>query len=146
MGGAPIELGPLPLLTEENRPFWEGGERGKLTMLRCQACAFYIHPPSARCPRCHSAGIAPADLSGRGTVYSYTVSHIAWFPGLEAPYVVAVVELPEQAGLRLSSRMVGCAPEEVAIGMPVRVVFEKAADIWRPVFEPDGEGEASNAG
>jgi len=51
--------------------------------------------------------------------------------------VVAIVELEEQAGLRLTTNLVGCAPADVAIGMPVRVVFEDAGDgVFLPLFEP----------
>ena len=64
-------------------------------------------------------------------------------PGPELPYVVAIVEIEEQPALRLTTNLVNCAPDEVRIGMAVRVVFEKRADrdgdIWIPLFEPDAE-------
>jgi uncharacterized OB-fold protein len=44
----------------------------------------------------------------------------------EVPYVLAIVELEE--GPRLTTNIVGVAPEEVRIGMPVEAVFEPATE------------------
>jgi hypothetical protein len=57
--------------------------------------------------------------------------------GLEAPYVLAIVEMDEQAGLRLTTNIVNCDIKTVAIGMRVRVLFEHCVDVWLPLFEPD---------
>lgn len=75
-------------------------------------------------------------MSGNGNVLSFTVNHQAWTPDLPVPFVVAIVELVEQAGLRLLTNLVNCDIAEVAIGMPVQVVFEQADDIWLPLFTP----------
>jgi uncharacterized OB-fold protein len=133
-----VGIGPLPLLNEENTPFWTGGADGKLMIPRCQACKYWIHPPSPLCPICRSWDVVSEAVSGRGEVFSYTISRVAWFPGLTAPYALVVVALPEQDGLRLTTRMVNCDPEDVKIGMAVTVTFEQAADIWRPLFQPAG--------
>lgn len=71
---------------------------------------------------------------GRGTVWSYTINRYPWSPGLEPPYVIALVELEEQPGLRVLSTLVDC--DAVEIGMSVRVRFERAGDAWIPVFAP----------
>ena len=76
-------------------------------------------------------------MSGQGTVVSFTVNHQVWIPGLPVPYVVAIVELAEQAGLRFVSNIVGGSVDEVHIGMPVRVTFEQIEDVWIPLFERD---------
>jgi uncharacterized OB-fold protein len=70
-------------------------------------------------------------------VATFTVNHQAWFPGFDPPYVIAIVELAEQAGLRLTTNLVGCPPERVRIGMAVRVRFEAYEDVYLPLFEPD---------
>jgi hypothetical protein len=76
-------------------------------------------------------------VSGDAALYSYTVNHQAWMPGPELPYVVAIVELPEQEGLRLTTNLVNCDLDAIAIGMPVRVTFENHDDeVWIPLFEP----------
>lgn len=61
---------------------------------------------------------------GRGTIYTFTVTHQNQAPGFRdaLPYVLAYVELAE--GVRLLTNIVDCAPEAVRIGMPVEVVFE----------------------
>jgi uncharacterized OB-fold protein len=69
-------------------------------------------------------------------VHTFTVNHQPWYPNLDPPYVVAIVELPEQAGLRLTTNLVGVPVDEVQIGQPVQVTFEQYDDVWLPFFEP----------
>ena len=95
----------LPELTDRNRHFWQGGERGELVFLRCQDCGYYLHPPIPVCPRDQSKDVRPEAVSGRATLASYTVNHHPWLPGFETPYVVAIVEMPEQIGLRLTTNL-----------------------------------------
>jgi uncharacterized OB-fold protein len=127
---------PLPAVNDDNRAFWTGGGEGALMIARCADCAYYVHPPVAFCPSCESRDVAPQRVSGRGAVYSFTVNHKAWLPGMAVPYVLALVELDEQAGLRLPTNIVGCAPEAVQIGMRVAVQFEAAEDLFVPLFAP----------
>ena len=126
----------LPRLDDSNRHFWTGGEDGKLRLLRCQACGYWIHPPSPRCPQCLSKELDVEAVSGQATLHTFTVNHQAWYPGLDPPYVIAIVELPEQDGLRLTTGIVGCDPDAVEIGMPLQVTFENYEDVWLPFFEP----------
>ena len=72
-------------------------------------------------------------------VAGFTVNHQQWLPDFPLPYVIAVVALEEDDGARLTTNIVNCAPDDVRIGMPVRVAFEKAADVYLPLFEPDME-------
>ena len=127
----------LPAIGPENEHFWKSGADGKLCFLRCTACAYYIHPPSPVCPACLCRELSPEPVSGGGVVHTYTVNHQPWIPGFEPPYVVAIVELDEQPGLRLTTNIVGCTPDEVRIGMRVQVSFEDLGeDIHLPLFEP----------
>ena len=75
-------------------------------------------------------------MSGDATLHTYTVNHQAWIPGFDPPYLVAIVELPEQEGLRLTTNLVNVDVDDVRIGMPVRVTFEHWEDVWLPLFEP----------
>jgi uncharacterized OB-fold protein len=131
------ELRILPEVTKRNEHFWHGGEHGELRILRCQACGYWLHPPSPVCPRCHSKDLAPEVASGRATVHTFTINHQPWYPGLRVPFVLAVVDLPEQDGLRLTTNIVGCPPEDVRIGMPVTVTFQHYDDVWLPFFTPE---------
>jgi uncharacterized protein len=129
----------LPRLDDRNRPYWTGGEHGELRFWRCQACGWWLHPPGPICPECLSNDLAVEATSGRAVVHTYTINHQPWYPGLEPPYVIAIVELPEQEGLRVTTNIVGCDPVDVAIGTDVRVTFERYDDVWLPMFEPAGE-------
>jgi uncharacterized OB-fold protein len=125
---------PLPVVAFEEEPFWTGGADGRLLITRCRSCGWWIHPPRPACRRCRSTDVGPEAVSGQGTIYTYTVNHQAWAPGLEVPYVLVVVELPEQDGLRITSRLVD-PPAEVAVGDPVEVRFQQVADdVWLPLF------------
>lgn len=126
----------LPRITDANEFFWTSGADGHLRFLRCGDCGYWIHPPGPICPVCHSRALAPEAVAGTAVLHTYTVNRQAWLPGFDPPYVVAIVELPEQEGLRLTTNLVNCALDDVRIGMPVRVVFEQWEDVWLPLFEP----------
>lgn len=127
---------PVPQINDDNRPFWTGGRDGELRIVRCNECGYYIHPPSPRCPQCLSDDVAPHAVSGRGRVYTFTVNQRAWSPEVEVPYVIAIVQLDEQPDLRLMTNIVGCAPEQVTIDMPVHVEFREQGEAYAPVFRP----------
>jgi uncharacterized OB-fold protein len=129
----PLRQRPAPADDPLSRFFWTSGAEGVLRMLRCSECGFWLHPPSPVCPQCLSTSVAPQVLSGRGTVYSFTVNVQQWWPD-QSPYVYAIVDLAEQAGLRLTTNIVGCAPEDVRIGQEVRVAFVHRNDAYYPVF------------
>jgi acetyl-CoA acetyltransferase/uncharacterized OB-fold protein len=134
---------PLPALEPETERFWRACRAGRLEIVRCGACGWYVHPPRPVCPRCHGRELAWTPVSGRATVASYTVNHQRWIPGMEVPYAIGLVELVEQEDLRLTTNLVGCAPESVRIGMPVRVTFHAASEeVGLPFFEPDPDPTA----
>lgn len=126
----------LPALTEQNREFWTAGRNGELRMLRCRTCRMWSHPPRPMCAECHGREMAYEATSGKGTVYSFVVNHQPWRPGLDQPYVIALVELDDQPHLRLTSNVVGCDPDRVFIGMRVAVRFIEQDGYFVPLFEP----------
>ena len=126
----------LPRLDDANRAYWTGGERGELCILRCDACATWVHPPAPICPSCRGRRLTPTATSGVGELHTYTVNHQPWYPGLDPPYVVGIVALEEQPGLRVTAGIVGVAPDAVRIGMPLQVIFEQYDDVWLPFFGP----------
>jgi len=129
---------PLPALEPETEHFWRACHEGRLEITRCRACGWYVHPPRPICPRCHDRDVGWEPVSGRATIASYTINHQRWMPGVEVPYAIGLVELVEQADLRLTTNIVGCSPDAVRIGMPVRVTFRPVSDeIALPLFEPD---------
>ncbi len=126
----------LPALTPETEAFWTGGSEGKLLIQRCTHCGRYQHPPLPLCPACRTETMAPAPVSGKGRVKTFTVNHQRWLAGLDPTFVFAAVELPEQAELYVFSNILA-PPEAVRSGMPVRVCFEHREDVWLPLFQPD---------
>lgn len=140
-GNPPFRV--LPQVTEDDAHFWKGGEDGALRILQCGDCSHWIHPATPVCPACLSRNVAPKAVSGAGTVYSYTINVQPWNPTFEHPYVIAVIELDEQADLRVVSNIYGCDPDDVYIGMRVEVFFEPFEEVWLPLFRPlAGEGRA----
>lgn len=129
----------LPEVSATTAHFWTSGSRGVLELLQCTDCDYWIHPPSPVCPQCLGKP-EPRAVSGRGHVHSFTVNHHPWEPGVAVPYVVAVVELDEQDGLRLTTNIVDCPCDEVTFEMPVQVRFEHCDDVYLPLFGPLSDG------
>jgi hypothetical protein len=131
---------PVPALADDPvaRPFWDAVEQGRLLLERCSRCRAVIWYPRGFCPRCGSTATDWIEASGHGTVYSYTVVRKSFgaFAPL-TPYVVAYIELAE--GPRILSNVVGVAPDEVVIGLPVELAVEQpegspAVYRFRPAF------------
>jgi uncharacterized OB-fold protein len=114
----------LPKFQEHNRAFWTGGADGQLLIAQCTGCALWVHPPAADCPDCGGA-LAARPVSGHATVFTYTVNHQPFNPTVPIPYVIAIVELAEQADLRIATNIVDCEPDSVYVGLPVEVRFER---------------------
>lgn len=128
---------PLPLPDADTAFFWEGAAQRTLLILRCDGCGIYVHYPKPLCPACGGAHLSPTPVSGRGTVHTFTITHRP-VPGFDPPFVVALIELDEQPGLRMASNIIGIEPELVRIGMRVEVSFQPVAeDVWLPVFRPE---------
>jgi uncharacterized OB-fold protein len=127
---------PLPVLTDDNRHFWTSGAEGVLKILRCGDCGHWQHPPQPCCSVCLSKNVAPQPVSGKGKVWSFTINVRAWFPDMEVPFALAIVQLDESEKLRFTTKLVNVDPEKVTIGMPVEVAFEKDEDVWLPFFQP----------
>lgn len=128
---------PIPTLTEDSKPYWEGCKRHELLIQRCEDCGHYRFPPSGLCPKCMSMKTQWARVSGRGKVYSWTIFHYLYHPAFsqDIPYNVAIVELDE--GPRMHTNIVGCSNEDIYIDMPVEVVFEDISqEIALPKFRP----------
>ena len=124
----------LPRIDDANRPFWTGGADGELIIMRGSASGRFVHPPSDA--TAEDGPLEPVAVSGRGTVFTFTVNEQPFHPAVPTPYVVALVELDEQEGLRIPTNIVHCPVEDVAIGMQVQVTFEQHGEVFVPLFEP----------
>ena len=124
-----------PLRAHDNDWWWQGIARGELLVQRCADCGTLRHPPRPMCGACQSLRWDSVAASGRGVVYSHVVMHHPPIPGYGFPLAVALVELEE--GTRIVSNVVGCAPEAVRIGMPVRLEMTDVDEEMRlPLFRP----------
>jgi len=138
---APIRIAddariPAPQQSVDTQFFWHSGADGYLRIQQCQRCHRYAHPPTPRCRFCGAADPQPSVVSGHATVFSFTVNRQPFVPWLPPPYVLAIVALAEQSDVHLTTRLVDIAPDEVRIGLPVSVVFEKHGDVYLPLFGP----------
>jgi uncharacterized protein len=131
---------PQPAPDADTQGFWDATANGELAICRCRSCRLWLQPPLERCRAC-AGETAFERVSGAGEVYTFIVVRQPSVPGYldDLPYVVAVVELDEQTGLRLPGRLEGVEPGEVRVGMRVRAELVPLAggDFTVPVFRPE---------
>ncbi|GGM98296.1 thiolase C-terminal domain-containing protein [Streptomyces fuscichromogenes] len=130
---------PLPFVTPQTEFYWSSGADGRLRLQRCRSCSGLVHPPKPVCPHCRGRELDVREVSGRGVLFGFTVSHRFQLPGLPSPTVVAQVALDEDPRARLTTRLVDCRPDDVRLGMRVEVTFEQVEDVWLPLFRPAAE-------
>jgi len=127
---------PVPRPTPLSEPFWEAARRGELVIPHCPACGLRFFVPEPACPGCMSGDWRYEASAGRGAVYSVTVVHRAPGPGFDAPFALAVVDLDD--GGTLLTHVDAADPDDVVIGMRVRVDFRPFTDrITLPYFVPE---------
>lgn len=127
---------PVPDVTPETAPYWEGAVEGRLLLSECQDCGLVYHYPRAFCPDCFSDAVEWLEADGEGEVYSYSVTRtMNGWPEEDLPLVVAYVELDE--GPRLMTN-IHADPNTVDVGTRVTVQFEetKTDNVAIPVFVP----------
>lgn len=131
---------PIPKKGTHTQPFWDGAKEGKLMLPRCVDCNRAHWYPRHICPFCHSMNLEWFEASGEGTIHTYAVQHLVFSKWhTETPYVSAYIDLKE--GDRMLTVLRGVdpeKPEDIRIGTPVRIEFEKADDdtfipFWRVV-------------
>lgn len=115
--------------------FYAACAKGSLHFQRCDACGTWRHLPRHSCASCGSSDWSWAASSGRGRVFSWTVTHQAPFPGVPTPFVVAVVETEE--GVRLAAGLRDVDPAELRLDLPVEVELVPVSDEAAvPFFRP----------
>lgn len=127
---------PRPDIYTKTSPFWEAANQGKLLLQYCKDSHKFQWFPRSGSVFNGKRNIEWRESSGRGTVYSWTLSVAAW-PGHEdrVPYLCAYVELEE--GVRVLANLFNVKPEDVKIGMPVKLTWERLSEKFNyPAFEP----------
>ncbi|MBR1301258.1 Zn-ribbon domain-containing OB-fold protein [Bradyrhizobium sp. AUGA SZCCT0042] len=131
----PSPKGPQPIPTAETAPYWRAALEGRLEIQYCRACARHQFYPRRFCTQCLSDQIDWVQASGRGRIYTYTICHVAAHPAFEArvPYAIGMIELEEN--VRLLAGIVDSDVEQLRVGVPVEVCFERISDdIALPMF------------
>lgn len=109
----------VPRPNPHTAKYWANLAEGRFTVARCQECARWTHPPLETCRWC-GGPLVFEEVSGRGTVYSFSTMHYGSGAVFPNPYTVAVVDLDEQERLRVVGRLILPADVEPRIGMPVQ--------------------------
>lgn len=135
---APIDLRPLPIPTETTAFYWQAAREHRLVLQRCGACTRLQYPPDVACVHCQCTDLVPTEVSGTGSLYSFAVLERPFHPGFadHLPYVVALVELDDQPGLRMLTNIVDATPPSLSVGQRLEVTFEDRARITLPQFRP----------
>ncbi|MBV8986417.1 MAG: OB-fold domain-containing protein [Acidimicrobiia bacterium] len=136
--GATADPRPLPLPDDVSAFYWDGARARRLLLQRCLRCSKLQYPPDVACVHCQSEELEPSEVSGRGRLWSYTVVDRVFHAGFAdtVPYVVALIELEEEDGLRILTNIVDASPEDLRVGMAVEVTFEDRGDVVLPQFRP----------
>ncbi|MGH8338163.1 MAG: Zn-ribbon domain-containing OB-fold protein [Gammaproteobacteria bacterium] len=128
---------PVPVVDELSAPFWNAAREHRLVVQRCADCNYYNHPPKPFCDACLSQRLEFQAVSGRGTIYSFTVMHQRDVAGFEheAPFINIVVELAEQSMLLMVSNQPIGELGRLRAGAQVEVWFEnRGVDLVIPQF------------
>jgi uncharacterized OB-fold protein len=114
---------PLPVveflkIPEGGQPYLEGH--------KCKKCGAVFLGTRANCSKCSARGDMEAiKLANRGTLYVYSIVHRS-FPGIDVPYVSAVVDLEGGGTVKGNLIDIEPKPEKIRLGMPVEVVYKDA--------------------
>ncbi|MSP56008.1 MAG: hypothetical protein EXR69_10450 [Myxococcales bacterium] len=123
-GGVEPYLKPVPKVEPEAAPYWQSLRDHAMKVQHCDSCGHWYFPPSTHCPACLSADVTWRPVSGRAVVWSSATMHRAYLPAYEGeiPYNLSLVELDE--GPRVWTNVVEIPPDQVRIGLNVRVRYD----------------------
>lgn len=134
MSPDPLLAPPVPVPDVVSAGYWDALAAGTFALARCGDCRRWDHPPQERCRHC-AGPMAFEPVSGEGTVFSFIVNRRQFVPGHPAGEVIALVELVEQPGLRVTG-LLDADPDRVVIGAPVTVRIAQVGDsgLYAPHF------------
>ena len=118
MSAQPLPVVPYLKIPEGGEPYLEGH--------KCGACGATFLGERTVCSKCGARDqISTVTLPTKGELYAYSIVHRS-FPGIEVPYVSAVVDLEDGTAIKGNLIDVEPDPEKIPFGMPVEVVFDDA--------------------
>lgn len=114
----PLPAVPYLKIPEDGDPYLEGH--------RCGGCGAIFLGERPVCSKCGARGaLDPVKLANQGKLHVYSIVHRS-FPGIEVPYISAIVDL--EGGGTVKGNLIGVDPdpEKIQFGMPVEVVYKDA--------------------
>ena len=127
---------PVPVPTEEDRPYWEGARAHKLVLQRCKGCGLYSSRPRVICPRCHTDEFEWSQVSGKGKIHSYSIVWQTTVRGFqdEMPYVVCNAQIDEEPTCYVTANLLvdQSAHADLDIHLPVVIDFENRGEVVVP--------------
>jgi len=109
---------PFLKIPDAGDPYLEGH--------KCKACGAVFLGEREVCSNCSARDqIEAVKLSNAGELYVYSIVHRS-FPGIEVPYVSAVVDLEGGGTVKGNLINIEPDPEKISMGMPVEVVYQTA--------------------
>jgi uncharacterized OB-fold protein len=128
-----------PMANELTQPYWDAMKREQLVGPQCGSCGKFRMPPTTFCPNCLGDDLRYAPLPGTGTVFTFIIVRHPLNPKAAdfVPFMPAAIDADGAPGIRFVSNVVECEPEDVKIGMRVKVVWHHASDtltlpFWAP--------------
>lgn len=119
---------PRPVPTPTSQPYWDGLAKNQILVQHCSDCEAWVFYPRSRCTNCLSSSLEWKQVSGRGTVFTFTIARQPTVPMFadETPQCIAIVELEE--GLRMTTTIVVEDPSTLRTGASVSPVFDHGDD------------------
>ena len=118
MSAKPLPVVPYLIIPEDADPYLEGH--------KCGSCGATFLGERTVCSKCGARDqMSKVTLPNKGSLYVYSIVHRS-FPGIEVPYISAVVDLEDGTAIKGNLINVEPDPEKIEFGMPVEVVFDDA--------------------
>lgn len=128
---------PLPTITADHEEFWIATKEHRMKLQRCDDCGRFWYYPGPVCHYCSSRAFTWTPVSGRGTIYSYSVLERAKGNPFEDDVPIAIILVRLEEGPVMMSNLVDFEPEQLAIDTPVTVDYEDVDDrVTLPIFRP----------
>lgn len=112
------------------KEFWDACKEGRLVVQACNDCATIQHPPEIICHKCRGYDLGWKDVSGNGKIWTYVIVNRAAHPAMAdmIPYNVSLVQMDDEPDFYFLSNVIDVSSEDIEIGLPVTVVFERTED------------------
>jgi len=128
---------PLPTITPDHERFWQAAKAHRMELQKCDRCGRFWYYPGPVCHYCSSREFTWTPVSGKGTIYSYSVLERAKGNPFEGDVPIAIVLVRLEEGPVMMSNLIDYQPDDLRIDAPVTVTYEDVDEqVTLPVFRP----------